>query len=103
MTAVALVTELRARGVTLIADGDTLRCRPASSLASHELETLRALKLQVLALLRTEIRTERLICYCCRSRRFWRSDYGVAVCAKCHPPPCDEFVQAWIDGNEDGR
>ena len=31
-------------------------------------------------------------CYACGSRLYWRSVYGVTICFRCHPPPCDELV-----------
>lgn len=51
MTAATLVAELQARGVILEPEGRMLRVRPASRLSPAELETLRAHKVEVLALL----------------------------------------------------
>lgn len=96
MTAAALVTQLRARGVSLVAEGERLRCRPASALASAELEALRDLKPQVLALLRTQASTQTLVCYCCRGHRFWMATDGHTVCGRCHPPADLSFVARWI-------
>ena len=49
-----MIAELRARGVTLAADGDRLRCRPRHLLAAEDLERLRAQKAEVLDRLRSE-------------------------------------------------
>lgn len=51
MTAVALVSALRARGVELVAAGDRVRFRPASAVTSDERAALRRFKPEVLALL----------------------------------------------------
>jgi hypothetical protein len=52
MTIVAvLVQALRARGVTLRADGDRLKVRPASAVTPDEVEALKRHKAEVLALL----------------------------------------------------
>ena len=51
MTAAGLVMELRARGVTLVADGGTLRCRPKSALSEADLAALKVLKPEILATL----------------------------------------------------
>jgi hypothetical protein len=37
-------------------------------------------------------------CYACGGTRRWRSVYGVAVCAQCHPPADTVLVAAWEDG-----
>ena len=55
MTAAALVADLQARGVTLTPDGDILRVKPVSLLTPYELETLRARKPEVLALLTSPV------------------------------------------------
>jgi len=52
MTAVALVADLQARGVTLEPRGDRLAVRPVSRLTREEIEALRRHKAEVLALLR---------------------------------------------------
>jgi hypothetical protein len=49
--AVALVAQLRARGIELVPAGDRLRYRPVDALTPDELAALRALKADVLALL----------------------------------------------------
>jgi hypothetical protein len=49
-----LVQDLRARGITLRADGDLLRYRPASALSAEDVDRLRAAKVEVLALLRAD-------------------------------------------------
>ena len=74
MTTAALIAELQARGVTLVPDGDLLRCRPKSSLTEDDLAALRTNKPEVLRLLRKEEyeATFRIVCHSCRSRRFWR-------------------------------
>lgn len=51
MNAAGLVMELRARGVTLVADGGTLRCRPKSALSDTDLSALKSMKAEILAAL----------------------------------------------------
>jgi hypothetical protein len=51
MTAAALVATLRARGVILEPRGDRLRVMPASAVTADEVEALRRLKPDVLAIL----------------------------------------------------
>jgi hypothetical protein len=89
VTAAALVTELRSRGVTLVADGEMLRCRPKSALSAEDLAALKALKSEILATLRRP-------CLSCKGRRFWISIYGVTICAVCHPPAAASLVAEWI-------
>jgi TubC N-terminal docking domain len=60
VTPAALVAELRARGVTLLPDGESLKVRPVSRLIPGELEALRQHKAEVLALLATERRPQSL-------------------------------------------
>ena len=99
MTSAALIADLRSRGVTLVPDGDLLRCRPKSSLTKDDVAALRANKPEVLRLLRKEQRagSSQIVCYSCRSRRFWRSIYGPVTCAVCHPPAAEHLVQEWIE------
>jgi len=54
VTADTLIADLRARGVTLVADGEYLRCRPKSALTAEDLEMLKVLKDEVLARLSEE-------------------------------------------------
>jgi hypothetical protein len=54
LTAAALVADLQTRGVTLESRGDKLRVRPVSRLSPDELESLRAHKAEVLAVLRAD-------------------------------------------------
>ena len=99
MTAAGLVTELRARGVTLVADGDTLRCRPKSALSESDLVALKAMKAEVLATIRRPAPprpVKSITCYSCRGGRFWISVHGVTVCTVCHPPADPSFVAEWI-------
>ena len=107
MTAGLLVAELRERGVELRADGDLLRCRPKSALTPEDLTKLRARKLEVLAYLRRELsrkQTGRVVCYACKTSRFWLSIHGVIVCGLCHPPASPDLVDKWIEHGaaEDG-
>jgi TubC N-terminal docking domain len=52
VTAEAIVRQFRARGVSLVAEGDTLVVRPASAVTPEEFDTLRHKKIELLALLR---------------------------------------------------
>ena len=101
MTASVLIADLRARGVTLVADGDLLRCRPRSALTEADLTCLREHKLQVLAQLRSPVQAD-VVCYACKARRFWRSNHGAVVCGTCHPPVAPERVERWLPGDESG-
>ena len=100
MTAAALIAALRARGVTLVADGERLRCRPGSLLTAEDLEALQAHKVEVLATLQPRPTAARVVCYACRERRFWRSIHGVVVCGTCHPPAAPRLVERWLPGSE---
>ncbi len=99
MTADQVIADLRARGVALVADGNRLRCRPRSALTEHDVATLREIKPAVLARLREEHATTpaKIVCYACKSSRFWRSIHGSVVCAVCHPPADPSLVLEWID------
>ncbi len=100
MTAASLVADLRARGVTLVADGNKLRCRPKSALSNADLAALAELKPQIIAALhtpKTDAADARIVCYSCRSGRFWRSSGGMVICATCHPPATSDLVSAWIE------
>ena len=99
MTTAALIADLRSRGVTLVPDGDLLRCRPKSSLTEDDLVALSTNKPEVLRLLRKEEQkaTLRIVCHSCRSRRFWRSTQSQVICAVCHPPAADHLIADWID------
>lgn len=50
----ALFAQLRSRGVSLVADGDRLRCRPAAALTAALLAALTAHKTELLAHLQAE-------------------------------------------------
>jgi hypothetical protein len=105
MTPSSVISDLRARGVTLVADGDTLRCRPASTLTESDLALLRAHKAEVLRALRAERAPgvlPNLICYVCRSRSFWRSTSNMILCGTCRPPHAD-LVAEWIGPTTDQR
>ena len=99
MTPGALIADLRSKGVTLIADGDRLRCRPRSALTSNDLAVLRSNKPAVLAELRAETHpaTKKVICYACKTSSFWRSIHGPLVCGHCHPPASPKLVEEWIE------
>ncbi len=104
MTAAALVADLRARGVTLVADGNKLRCRPKSALSAVDLAALAELKPQIIAALqapKTDTVAAPIVCYSCRSGRFWRSTSGVVICANCHPPAAPDLVSGWLGVGED--
>ena len=105
MTAHALIADLRARGVTLVADGARLRCRPKAALTGEDLAALRANKAAVLSCLRSQDRAPApgLICYSCKGTRFWLSIHGAAACATCHPPAAPNLVAEWIDIGDSGR
>ena len=97
MTPEALVASLEARGVTLVADGEHIRCRPKSALSAEDVENLRAHKPAILRTLRGG-GTWNLACYACREQRFWRSIHGRVVCATCHPPAAPYLVVEWLEG-----
>ena len=99
MTAEGVITDLRARGIALVADGPHLRCRPRSALTECDLATLREIKPAVLARLREErgASLAKVVCYACKSSRFWRSIHGPIVCRVCHPPASPELVAEWIN------
>jgi hypothetical protein len=101
VTAVGLIADLHARGVTLVADGERLRCRPRFALSDDDLGALRAHKSEVLARLRSPTKAA-LVCPTCRERRFWRSTYGRVTCGVCHPPAAPELVERWLSepGND---
>ena len=94
MTAAELVHDLHVRGVRLIADGGTLRCRPKSALSDSDLAALKAMKPEILATLQRP--AGRITCLSCRGHRFWISVYRVTICAVCHPPPDPRLVAEWI-------
>ena len=98
MTADQIITDLRARGVQLIADGSWLRCRPRSRLTEADLDTLREIKPAVLARLREErvASPVKVICHACNSTTFWRSIHGPIVCGVCHPPATPRLIEKWI-------
>lgn len=99
MTAERLITDLRERGVVLVADGHWLRCRPRSALTEYDIAALSEIKPAVLAHLRDEEMTARPsdVCIACKTPRFWRSIHGPIVCAVCHPPPAEELVKERIE------
>ena len=100
MKAAVLVSDLRARGITLVADGNHLRLRPGSALTRADLDVLRSRKADVLAILRDEPAphsSRRLTCFACKSVRFWQSIHGVTVCATCHPPAHPDLVARWLE------
>lgn len=104
MTAAELVTTFRARGVTLVADGEVLRCRPKSALNEDDLAILRSRKPEILAYLRRVLApAPPLACFSCRGRRFWRSVHGAVVCAACHPPADPSLFAGWINAAERPR
>lgn len=98
MTAERVIADLRARGIVLVADGTHLRCRPRSALTECDLATLREIKPAVLARLREErgASLAKVVCYSCKSSRFWRSIHGPIVCGICHPPATPELVAKWL-------
>ena len=101
MTAARLIAELRARGVTLVADGERLRCRPRSALSEADLVALRTRKEEVLAHLLSPSRTS-LVCFACKERLFWRSIRGIVVCGVCHPPAAQDVVAEWVESSASG-
>ena len=100
MNADVLLADLRERGVVLVADGDRLRCRPKSLLTDDDLAALRVNKSAILYRLSIPRDLHRLVCYACRSRRFWQSTYGAIICPRCHPPASPDLVARWI-GRDD--
>ena len=101
MNADVLLAQLRNRGVVLVADGDGLRCRPKSLLTADDLAVLRANKQAILYRLSIPRASHRVVCYACRSRRFWQSVHGAIVCGVCHYPASPDLVAGWLgDGEE---
>ena len=103
MTAADLVRDLQERGVTLVADGGTLRFRPKSALTESDLAALTAMKAEVLATLERPTPSRPsgpVTCYCCRGHRFWMASDGHTVYARCHPPADPSFVSKWITADE---
>ena len=102
MTAAELVRDLHQRGVKLIADGGTLRCRPKSALSESDLAALKALKPQILATIQRPAPSRSvtsITCHSCRACHFWVSVYGVTICAVCHPPADPRLIAKWITSN----
>ncbi len=101
MNADVLIADLRDRGVVLVADGDRLRCRPDSLLTAEDLAALRTNKPTILDRLSAPPVSHRVVCYSCRSRRFWQSVHGAIVCGVCHYPASPDLVARWLgDGEE---
>ena len=96
MNADVLLADLRERGIVLVADGNRLRCRPKSLLTTDDLAALRVNKSAILSRLSTPRDSHRLVCFGCRSRRFWQSIHGVIICPRCHPPATSDLVARWI-------
>ena len=105
MTADQVIADLRARGVVLVADGNWLRCRPRSALTEYDVATLREIKPAVLARLREERvgSPAKVVCYACKTSRFWRSIHGPLVCGVCYPPMSPKLVKEWIDSSTGTR
>ena len=99
MNADVLLAHLRDRGVVVVADGGRLRCRPKSLLTDSDLAALRASKAAILYRLSIPRDSHRVVCYACRSRRFWQSIHGAILCNTCHPPSSPDRVARWIDSN----
>lgn len=98
LSPVALLLELRRRGVFLRSDRDRIGFR-RGSLGPEDLDRLREAKEDILALLRAERENEPIPagpCRACRGRRYWFGGPGPTwACGKCHPPGDPAFVRAW--------
>jgi hypothetical protein len=110
-----LLAAVRALGITLTPDGETIRIKPASRLPPHLRAQLRAAKPEILAALRaeaatqeppaeptpiprpfrtpswsdpTDTPTEADTCSCCRHSVWWTEQHGSKgwCCMTCHPP-----------------
>lgn len=91
--AVEILSELAERGVSVRADGNALKLRPAKILDETLLSRVREHKPEILAAL-MGLPTER--CRACRSWLFWVSIHGAVTCAACHPPADRKLVKVWF-------
>ncbi len=98
-----LLDGLRARGVTIAEAAGKLHVTAPKGLITPAIrDQIATCKPAILDLLKGAACIPRsepnlgLVCYCCRQQRFWRSTYGVIVCARCHPPAAPDLVAAWI-------
>jgi hypothetical protein len=80
----AILAELSSRGVTVRADGKTLRLSPRAVLDDRLLARVQAHKPEILAILSGRSPTRR--CVVCRSYLFWRSIHGAMVCVNWNLP-----------------
>ena len=99
MNADALLVDLRARGVVLVAEGDRLRCRPRSLLTPADLIVLQANKPAIIDRLNSGLR--RIACITCHGSRFWLSVRGATICGDCHPPGSPDLVARLIETKVD--
>jgi len=74
---------------------DPAVCHPAKAMAPPQ---RRQLALEALAGTETFSRLAPAECYWCKRSTWWRSIYGVVICAACHPPVVPELVAEWIGG-----
>jgi hypothetical protein len=124
MTPSGLLVRLRARGVDLWREGETIRYRGPEGAVTPELrDALAQHKADLIDLViagapnrsgenapgrQRYVRSSALAaadagstCWWCRGTQFWESRFGVIVCASCHPPSCEAFVARWVGVDEE--
>lgn len=98
-----LVRALRSRGVTLVPEGDRLRCKPADRLTPGDLDSLRTHKAAVLALLRQEPAAPKPeqpagACGLCGTAAWvYDAGWGAWLCRTCAATPRPTLRQAFDD------
>jgi hypothetical protein len=102
--AALLLDRLREAGVVLTVIGDTIRVTaPRGTVDPSTKASIRQHKAALVALLSPAPSRDLaatsgggavapIRCFGCREHRFWRSIYGVVICAKCHPPADESLV-----------
>jgi hypothetical protein len=95
--AIALLRDLRARGVVIKASGDRLVCTPRQVLTDVDVDLLRRHKFTILAWLAFQEQNLQTVCRACGGRRFWISTMTQVICCICHPPATRELIRDEIE------
>jgi hypothetical protein len=90
------LTELRKRGVTLTADGDTLCLRPRRVLDEGLLARVRAEKPAILEALRNRVAEAAADGTVCGSPNC-AGCYHIGEGRRIHPPKCGESYRKWLE------